>query len=85
MGLNAILVSLPNFRVHLDGGMMVLDRDLIVAHVPSIDYYPSLILYNEGEVEVQSLYKYVLDNGYTVINSKSFRYELLDCQSISAT
>lgn len=66
-GFDVILVSLPSYRVHLDGGMMVLDKDLIVAHTPSIDHYPSLFLYRDGGIEVESLYRWLLEEGYTFI------------------
>lgn len=49
---DVILVSLPSHRVHLDGTMMVLDKDLIVAHKQSLMYYPSLLMYSDGDYDI---------------------------------
>jgi len=70
IGLASILVPLPKFRVHLDGGMMVLDEDLVIAHIPSIKYYPSLVIHSDGEIDVITLYDYLVNDGYTIIGVK---------------
>ncbi len=66
-GLNTILVSMPPFRVHLDGGLMPIGRDIILLHRPTLDYYPSLVVYKDGEEEVVNAYSYLAEQGYTYI------------------
>jgi len=66
-GLNTILISMPPYRVHLDGGMMPLDRDLIIAHRPSLEYYPSLVIYRDGSRDVINTFQFLRDIGYTFI------------------
>ena len=67
-GLDVIIVSLPPFRVHLDGAMMPLERDLVIANKTSISYYPSLILYRDGEKRIDLLYNFLIDEGYEILN-----------------
>ena len=66
-GLDVALVSLPPFRVHLDGSIMPLDEDLVITNKTSIDYYPSLILYSDGEKRVETLYQFLIEEGYDII------------------
>jgi len=65
---NAILIPLPPYRVHLDGTMMILDNDLIVAHKRSLMYYPSLIMYSDGDYDVINFYDYLGENNYAIID-----------------
>ncbi len=67
MDKNAILVSLPHYKVHLDGTMMPMDNSLVVAHIPSIRFYPSLVMYRDGDFDVIHMYEYLLENGYDII------------------
>lgn len=66
-GKNAILVSLPSYRVHLDGTMMSIDEDIVVAHISSIRFYPSFIMYREGDYDVIDMYESLLESGYEII------------------
>lgn len=38
-----IMVPLPEGEIHIDGLLMVIDCDLAIAHLPSLDLYPSVI------------------------------------------
>ncbi len=67
-GLRTILVPLPEHRVHLDGTMMPIDRDVVVASIKSISHYPSLVLYGEDEYDTFFLGDYLAENGYTLID-----------------
>ena len=68
MGFNTLLVAMPSFRVHLDGGMMPLDKDLILAHIPTLDYYPSMVVYRDGSKDIVNAYKFLMELGYTFID-----------------
>jgi|GEM_PF-4013611 N-dimethylarginine dimethylaminohydrolase len=67
MGKNAFLVSLPHYKVHLDGTMMPMDDSLVVAHIPSIRFYPSMIMYKDGDFDIVYIYDYLMENGYDII------------------
>ncbi len=68
MGFNTLLIAMPPFRVHLDGGMMPLDKDLIVAHTPTLDFYPSMVVYRDGSKDIVNAYQFLKDMGYTFIS-----------------
>jgi N-dimethylarginine dimethylaminohydrolase len=38
-----IMVPLPEGEIHIDGLLMLIDRDLALAYLPSLDLYPSVI------------------------------------------
>ncbi len=67
MGFNTLLVAMPPFRVHLDGGMMPLDKDLIVAHLPTLNFYPSMVVYSDGSKDIVNAYEFLKELGYTFI------------------
>ena len=67
LGKNSILVSLSPSRVHLDGTMMPIDEDIVVAHIPSIRFYPSFIMYKNGDYDIIDMYKFLIDLGYEVV------------------
>ncbi len=76
-GFNSLLISLPPYRVHLDGGMMPISKDLIIAHIPTLKYYPSIVFYRDGGFDVVKAYDYLRGLGYDFISvddeeSKSF-------------
>ena len=66
-GKDAILVSLPHYKVHLDGTMMPIDDKLVVAHIPSIRFYPSYIMYRDGDYDIVDIYEYLLGRGYDFV------------------
>lgn len=68
MGFNTLLIALPSFRVHLDGGMMPIDKDLILAHIPTLDFYPSMIIYRDGSKDIVNAYEFLRELGFTFIS-----------------
>lgn len=39
-----VLVPIPSWRVHLDGGLMFVDRDLILVYPPAVQTFPSSVM-----------------------------------------
>jgi arginine deiminase len=58
-----ILVPLPSWRVHLDGGLMFVDKDLFIYHPASVTTFPSRILQKNEPMELAPLMDF-LDNNY---------------------
>jgi N-dimethylarginine dimethylaminohydrolase len=67
VGKDVILVSLPHYKVHLDGTLMPMGDKLVVAHVPSIKFYSSFIMYRDGGYDVINLYDFLVDRGYEIV------------------
>ena len=57
-----ILVPLPSWRVHLDGGMMFVDKDLIIYHPASVGTFPARVMRREEPVQFVSLMDFVKEN-----------------------
>ena len=57
-----VLVPLPSWRVHLDGGLMFLDKDLIVYHPPSITTFPVRVFREKESVELLPLMEFLKNN-----------------------
>ncbi|MHA2231467.1 MAG: dimethylarginine dimethylaminohydrolase family protein [Candidatus Hodarchaeales archaeon] len=54
-----VLVPLPSWRVHLDGGLMFLDKDLVLYHLASVETFPARVMQQDGSVELVPLMKYI--------------------------
>ncbi len=54
-----VLVPLPSWRVHLDGGLMFLDKDLVVYHPASIGMFPAKIINKDGTMELIPLIDFI--------------------------
>ncbi|MGQ9680344.1 MAG: dimethylarginine dimethylaminohydrolase family protein [Candidatus Bathyarchaeia archaeon] len=61
-----VAVPLPSFRVHLDGALMVMSKDLALFHKASLDMFPSY-LYRDSEVELVFLEDYFKDKGVELL------------------
>lgn len=61
-----LAVPLPSFRVHLDGGLMILAPDLALIHKPSLELYPAY-LYSGDEVELIFVEDYLRERGIELI------------------
>ncbi|MBS7637451.1 hypothetical protein KEJ49_00955 [Candidatus Bathyarchaeota archaeon] len=61
-----LAVPLPSFRVHLDGGLMILSPDLALIHKPSLEMYPAY-LYSEDGVELIFVEDYLRERGIELI------------------
>jgi len=61
-----VAVPLPSFRVHLDGGLMVLAPDVALFHRSSLEMFPSYV-YNEDGVELVFLEDYLSDRGVELV------------------
>jgi arginine deiminase len=59
-GMNTVIhVPLPSWRVHLDGGLMFVDKNVIIYHPTSVTTFPSR-LYRKGEsMELISLINFL--------------------------
>ncbi|NHJ01298.1 MAG: hypothetical protein EAX86_04105 [Candidatus Heimdallarchaeota archaeon] len=70
-----VLVPLPSWRIHLDGGIMFLDKDLFVYHPASISTYPARILRKNEPIELMTLLEF-LNEKYEARNIKITDNEL---------
>ncbi len=61
-----LAVPLPSFRVHLDGGLMVLAPDLALIHRPSLEMYPAYLCRDDG-VELTFVEDYLRERGVELI------------------
>lgn len=57
-----VLVPLPSWRVHLDGGMMFVDKDLVLYHPASVETYPARVLRKNESIELVPVVDYVKEN-----------------------
>ncbi len=57
-----VLVPLPSWRVHLDGGLMFLDNDLVLYHPASVETFPARVMHPDGSVEIIPVMKYIEQN-----------------------
>ncbi len=60
-----VLVPLPSWRVHLDGGLMFVDKDLILYHPASVTTFPAKIIRKNEFMELTTLMEF-LDINYGV-------------------
>lgn len=61
-----VAVPLPSFRVHLDGGLMVMSKDLALFHKASLEMFPSYVCSEDG-VELMFLEDYLKERGVEFI------------------
>ena len=61
-----VAIPLPNWRVHLDGGLMVMSPDIALYHEGSLGLWPSYV-YNEEGVKLQYLRDYLEGKGVELI------------------
>ncbi len=59
-----ILVPLPSWRVHLDGGLMFVDKDLLLYHPMSVTSFPARIYRKNEPVEISPLME-ILDDKFS--------------------
>ncbi|MFX0094271.1 MAG: arginine deiminase family protein [Candidatus Hodarchaeota archaeon] len=57
-----VLVPLPSWRVHLDGGLMFVDRDLLIYHPASVETFPVRVLHKDKPLELMPLLKFIKEN-----------------------
>jgi arginine deiminase len=60
-----VLVPLPSWRVHLDGGLMFVDKDLILYHPASVTTFPVKVIRKNESIELTTLLEF-LDINYGV-------------------
>jgi arginine deiminase len=61
-----VAIPLPSWRVHLDGGLMVMSPDIALYHEGSLGLWPSYV-YNEEGVKLQYLRDYLEGKGLELI------------------
>ncbi|MHA1975829.1 MAG: arginine deiminase family protein [Candidatus Hodarchaeales archaeon] len=54
-----VLVPLPSWRVHLDGGLMFVDKDLLLYHSMSVTSFPARVYRKNELVEITSLISFL--------------------------
>lgn len=57
-----ILVPLPSWRVHLDGGLMFIDRDLVIYHPASVEMFPARVMRKDDDLELMPLMDFIKEN-----------------------
>lgn len=57
-----IYVPLPSWRVHLDGGLMFVDRDLFIYHPASVETFPVRINQQDEPIEFVPLMNFIQEN-----------------------
>jgi arginine deiminase len=57
-----ILIPLPSWRVHLDGGCMFIDKDLFLYHPSSIQTYPARVLRMNEPVQLIPIMDFFKEN-----------------------
>jgi arginine deiminase len=62
-----VAVPLPDFRVHLDGALMILAPDLAVLHKPSLELYPAYVYRAGEELHLAFVEDYLREGGFEII------------------
>ena len=57
-----VLVPLPSWRVHLDGGLMFIDKDLFIYHPASVETFPARVIRQDEPVLFSPLIEFVREN-----------------------
>ena len=57
-----VLVPLPSWRVHLDGGLMFIDKDLFIYHPASVETFPVRVMRYDEQIEFLQLMDFVREN-----------------------
>ncbi|MFX0183248.1 MAG: arginine deiminase family protein [Candidatus Hodarchaeota archaeon] len=57
-----VLIPLPSWRVHLDGGCMFIDKDLFLYHPASIETFPARVHHLDEPMELKPLLKFINEN-----------------------
>ncbi|MHA2202772.1 MAG: dimethylarginine dimethylaminohydrolase family protein [Candidatus Hodarchaeales archaeon] len=57
-----VYVPLPSWRVHLDGGLMFVDKDLFIYHPASVETFPLRIIRGNEPVEFVALMDFIKEN-----------------------
>lgn len=55
----AVLVPLPSWRVHLDGGLMFIDRDLFIYHPNSVKTFPVRVIRRDEPNELVPIMEFI--------------------------
>ncbi|MHA2247603.1 MAG: dimethylarginine dimethylaminohydrolase family protein [Candidatus Hodarchaeales archaeon] len=57
-----VLVPLPSWRVHLDGGLMFIDKDLFLYHPASVETFPVSLMRYDEPIEFLPLMDFIREN-----------------------
>ncbi len=57
-----VLVPLPSWRVHLDGGLMFIDKDLFLYHPASVETFPVRVMRYDEPIEFLPLMDFIKEN-----------------------
>lgn len=57
-----VIIPLPSWRVHLDGGLMFIDKDLFLYHPASIETFPVRVLHKDEPIEFLPLMDFIREN-----------------------
>lgn len=62
-----VAIPLPDFRVHLDGALMILAPDLAILHKPSLELYPTYVFRDIKEPHLVFIEDYLKEKGFEMI------------------
>ncbi len=57
-----VIVPLPSWRVHLDGGLMFIDKDLFLYHPDSVETFPVRVICKDEPIEFLPLMDFIREN-----------------------
>jgi arginine deiminase len=57
-----VLVPLPSWRVHLDGGLMFVNKDLILVYPPSVQTFPARVISHDESPQLIPLMDFITEN-----------------------
>lgn len=57
-----VVVPLPSWRVHLDGGLMFIDKDLFLYHPASVETFPVKVMLQDESIQFLPLIDFIRDN-----------------------
>ncbi|MFX0087865.1 MAG: dimethylarginine dimethylaminohydrolase family protein, partial [Candidatus Hodarchaeota archaeon] len=57
-----VLVPLPSWRVHLDGGLMFIDKDLFLCHPESVETFPIRVHRQNEDIRIMRLMEFINEN-----------------------
>jgi arginine deiminase len=57
-----VLIPLPSWRVHLDGGLMFIDKDLILYHPDSVETFPVRVHRQNKGIRIIPLMDFISEN-----------------------
>ncbi len=57
-----VLIPLPSWRVHLDGGLMFIDKDLFLHHPASVEMFPIRVHRQNEDIRIMALMEFIKEN-----------------------